>query len=76
MNPLKCAFGVHADDFLGFVIHKKGIKVNQNKIKAIFNTKHPSNKKQIEYLLMKVNFLRRFILNLSDKTKKNHLCYD
>lgn len=24
MNPLKCAFGVHACDFLGFVVHKRG----------------------------------------------------
>ena len=31
MNPLKCAFGVHAGDFLGFVVHNKGIKINQNK---------------------------------------------
>src|ERR1044072_4154997 len=26
MNPLKCAFGVVACDFLGFVVHKKGLK--------------------------------------------------
>lgn len=25
MNPLKCAFFVQARDFLGFVVHKKGI---------------------------------------------------
>ena len=25
MNPLKCAFFVQAGDFLGFVVHKKGI---------------------------------------------------
>jgi len=29
MNPLKCAFGVCASDFLGFVVHKKGIEINQ-----------------------------------------------
>lgn len=28
MNPLKCAFGVRAGDFLGFVVHKKGIEIN------------------------------------------------
>lgn len=28
MNPLKCDFCVHAGDFLGFVVHKKGIKIN------------------------------------------------
>ncbi|KAK2436375.1 hypothetical protein QL285_021373 [Trifolium repens] len=45
MNPLKCAFCVHAGDFLGFVVHKKGIEINQNKTKAILETKPPSTKK-------------------------------
>ena len=45
MNPLKCAFCVHAGDFLGFVVHKKGIEINQNKTKAIMETKSPTTKK-------------------------------
>nr|KYP53985.1 hypothetical protein KK1_000150 [Cajanus cajan] len=32
-------------------------------------TKPPSNKKELQSLLGKVNFLRRFISNLSGKTK-------
>src|ERR1044072_6568872 len=69
MNPLKCVFGVVAGDFLGFVVHKKGIEINQNKTKAIFNTSTPSNKKQLQSLLGKINFLRRYISNLSGRTK-------
>nr|KYP59343.1 Retrovirus-related Pol polyprotein from transposon opus [Cajanus cajan] len=69
MNPLKCAFGVTAGEFLGFVIHQKGIEVDRNKTKAIMETKPPSNKKELQSLLGKVNFLRRFISNLSRKTK-------
>ncbi|XP_057428486.1 uncharacterized protein LOC130721914 [Lotus japonicus] len=69
MNPLKCAFGVIACDFLGFVVHKKGIEINKNKAKAILDTSPPTSKKQLQSLLGKVNFLRRFIANLSDKTK-------
>ena len=30
MNPLKCAFYIKAGDFLDFVVHKKGIQINQN----------------------------------------------
>lgn len=45
MNPLKCAFDVHTGDFLGFMVHKRGIKVNQNKTKAILDLKSPSTKK-------------------------------
>jgi len=68
-NPLKCAFGVCAGDFLGFVVHKKGIEINQNKTKAIMETKAPSIKKELQSLLGKINFLRRFISNLSGKTQ-------
>src|ERR1044072_1105011 len=68
MNHLKCAFGVVAGDFLGFVVHKKGIEINQNKTTTIFNTSPPSNKKQLQSLLGKINFLRRFISNLSCRT--------
>ena len=67
MNPLKCAFGVKAGDFLGFVVHKKGIKINQNKTNAILEAKAPTNKKELQSLLGKINFLRRFISNLSGK---------
>ncbi|KAK2416228.1 hypothetical protein QL285_038643 [Trifolium repens] len=69
MNPLKCVFCVHAGDFLGFVVHKKGIEINQNKTKAILETKPPSTKKQLQSLLGKINFLRRFISNLSAKAQ-------
>src|SRR6266487_174365 len=69
MNPLKCAFCVNAEDFLGFVVHIKDIEINQNKTKAILETKSPSNKKQLQSLLGKINFLRRFISNLSGKAQ-------
>ncbi|CAJ2644769.1 unnamed protein product [Trifolium pratense] len=69
MNPLKCAFCVHAGDFFGFVVHKKGIEINQNKTKAIMETEPPGTKKQLQSLLGKVNFLRRFISNLSGKAQ-------
>jgi len=69
MNPLKCAFGVRAGDFLGSVMHKKGIEKNQNKTKAILETMLHSTKKELQSLLGKINFLRRFISNLSGRTE-------
>ncbi|XP_059668842.1 uncharacterized protein LOC132313924 [Cornus florida] len=33
MNPLKCAFGVSAGNFLGFLVHQRGIEIDQNKAK-------------------------------------------
>lgn len=69
INPLKCVFTVNVCDFLGFVVHKKGIKINHNKMKAILIKEPPTNKNKLQSLLGKINFLRRFILNLSGKTK-------
>ncbi|XP_050890420.1 uncharacterized protein LOC127095832 [Lathyrus oleraceus] len=44
---------MQAGDFLGFVVHKKGIEINQNKTKAIMETKAPSTKKELQSLLRK-----------------------
>jgi len=48
---------------------KKGIEINQNKTKAILETKPPLTKKDLQSLLGKINFLRRFISILSGKTQ-------
>jgi hypothetical protein len=32
MNPLKCAFGVSAGKFLGFIVHEKGAEIDPKKI--------------------------------------------
>jgi hypothetical protein len=32
MNPLKCAFGVSAVKFSGFIIHEHGIEIDPKKI--------------------------------------------
>ena len=67
MNPLKCAFGVFAGDFLGFLVHKKGIEVDKNKAKVVLDP--PMNLNQLQSLMGKINFLQRFIPNVSTKTK-------
>ena len=40
-NPLKCASRVQAENFLGFLVHQREVKVDQNKAKAIISTKAP-----------------------------------
>jgi hypothetical protein len=35
MNPLKCAFGVSAGKFLGFIVHEKGVDIDPKKIESI-----------------------------------------
>ena len=45
LNPGKCAFGVMAGKFLGFMVSQKGIEANPNKIRAIMEMKPPRNVK-------------------------------
>src|SRR6266540_1433014 len=67
MNPLKGAFGVSAGKFLGFIIHQHGIEIDPQKIEAIQKIKATTCKKDMQKFLEKVNYLRRFIVNLSGK---------
>ena len=69
MNPLKCAFGVKVGNFLGFLVHNRGIEIDKNKAKAIMQAKPPTNKKELQRLLGQINFLRRFISNVAGRTK-------
>ena len=66
MNPNKCAFGVSAGQFLGFIVHERGIEVGQKSVKAIDEAVPPTTKTELQSLLGKINFIRRFISNLSE----------
>ena len=55
MNPLKCAFGVSAGKFLGFIIHEKGIEIDPKKIEAMKKVEAPACKKDLQKFLGKVN---------------------
>jgi hypothetical protein len=67
MNPNKCAFGVSAGEFLGFLVHEGGIEVGKKSMKAIDEVVPPTDLKELQPLLGKINFVRRFISNLSQK---------
>nr|AAM22019.1 Putative polyprotein [Oryza sativa Japonica Group]AAP52695.1 retrotransposon protein, putative, unclassified [Oryza sativa Japonica Group] len=65
MNPTKCAFGVSASQFLGFLVHERGIDVTKRSINTIKKIQPPEDKKKLRELIGKTNFVRRFICNLS-----------
>jgi hypothetical protein len=67
MNLNKCAFGVSAGEFLGFLVHEGGIEVGKKSMKVIDEVVPPTNLKELQSLLGKINFVRRFISNLSQK---------
>jgi len=69
MNPNKYAFGVSARQFLGFLVHQRGIEISRRSIDAINKIVAPTNKTELQSLIGKVNFIRRFIFNLSGKIR-------
>ena len=47
LNAEKCAFGVGAGKFLGYLITDQGIEVNPDQIDAVKRLELPSNPKEV-----------------------------
>ena len=45
LNPLKCAFGVASEKFLGFMVNQRGIEANPEKIQVLIDMRSPSRTK-------------------------------
>ncbi|KAK1629530.1 hypothetical protein QYE76_003845 [Lolium multiflorum] len=60
MNPKKCAFGVTAGQFLGFLVHERGIEIGLKSQEAVRTMKPPTTKKELQCLIGKINFVRRY----------------
>ena len=70
MNPMKCAFGMSARKFLGFLVHHRGISVNLAKATAITTMKRPTTVKELKSFLRRVSYIRRFMLGLASVTSE------
>jgi hypothetical protein len=67
MNPHKCAFGVSAGKFLGFIINEHGIEIDPDRIKSIRKVGPLTCKLEMQKFYDKVNYVRMFISNLAEK---------
>ena len=67
LNPAKCAFGVSARKFLGFIVNNRGIEANPDKIKAVLDMPSPSSVKEVQRLTGRIAALSRFVSRSSDK---------
>ena len=67
LNPAKCAFGVSAGKFLGFIVNNRGIEANPYKIKAVLDMSPPSNIKEVQRLTGRIAALSQFVSKASDK---------
>ena len=57
----KCQFFANEVKFLGYRVTKNGMKLNDDRVKAIVDMPHPTNKKQLQSLLGVCNYYRMFV---------------
>ena len=67
LNPKKRVFGVRVGKFLGFMVSKRGIDANPDKVQALMNLPEPKGVKDIQRLTGRMAALTRFISKLVDK---------
>ncbi|CAA0839466.1 Unknown protein, partial [Striga hermonthica] len=68
LNPAKCSFGVKSGKFLGYMVTKRGIEVNPEKVKAVIEMKPPANVKEVQILTGRIASLSRFISKVAERT--------
>ena len=67
LNPAKCAFGVSAGKFLGFIVNNRGIEAYPDKIKAVLDMPPPLGIKEVQRLTGRIAALSRFVSRASNK---------
>ena len=65
----KCAFGVGASKFLGYLITNRGIEVSPDQIDAVQRLKPPSNLKELQILTEMLAALNRFISKFANRCR-------
>lgn len=69
LNREKCVFKTEEVAYIGHVLTPDGIKPDNDKIKAIVEMPAPKDKKGVERLLGTVNYLAKFLPNMSTITQ-------
>jgi len=65
LNPSKCTFGVKSGKLLGFIVSQRRIEVDPDKVRAILEMPHPCTEKQVRGFLGRLNYIARFISQLT-----------
>lgn len=67
-NLNKCKISRNEVPFLGHIFSDQGIRLDENRIKAIKDMERPRNKQELETFLGIITYVSRFIPNVADKT--------
>ena len=69
VNKKKCTFFAKEIEYVGFILDKNGVHVNQNKVKAINELAEPKDLKQLQSFLGGINYYSKFIPDMADIAK-------
>ena len=61
----KCEFHKHSVKFLGMVVSKDGLQMDQSKVESVLNWPEPGSIKEVQAFLGLANFYRRFVEGFS-----------
>ena len=67
LNPAKCTFGATSEKLLGFVVSKKGIEIDPDKVRAIQDLSPPRITKEVRSFMGRLNYIARFISQMTAK---------
>ena len=67
LNPNKCAFGVESGKFLGYMVSRRGIEANPEKIRAILEMSSPKKPREVQSLAGRIAALTRFVSKATDR---------
>ena len=67
LNQSKCAFRVAFRKFLGFMVHRRGLRPIPKKIQTLLDMKSPAKVKDIKRLIGCIASLNRFIAPATDR---------
>ena len=57
LNPAKCTFGTTFEKLLGFVVCKRGIEIDPDKVRAIQNLPPPRIQKEVRSFMGRLNYI-------------------
>lgn len=67
LNLTKRSFGLRSRKFLGYMVSRRGIEVNPEKISVILDIQPPKNFKEVQRLTGRLAALRLFMTRLAKK---------
>lgn len=67
LNPKKCAFVVRGGKYLGYMVTRRGIEPNPEKVRAILDMQPPTTITEVQRLTGRMAALSRFLSKSADR---------